>query len=281
MLRLLKTLVDHVATYAILVWLGVICLSWSVIALACYPLLPRRWGTAWGRFGIMAGFRLFAWTLSVSGAYRLDLRAIDTLRGGPPVLLVPNHPSLIDALLILTRHPNLVCVMKQELLRNAFLGAGSRLARYIPSVRGQPRQMIKECVAELGRGGVVLLFPEGTRTTRVPLNALTGSVGVIAKHARVPVQMLIIETDSPYLSKGWPLFRVASLPITYRVRLGRRFDPPENVATFMQELEQEYTTELASAPQNDWLGETAPKPTEQIPRSAGSATRGDRLIQTE
>jgi 1-acyl-sn-glycerol-3-phosphate acyltransferase len=104
------------------------------------------------------------------------------------------------------------------------------------------------------------LFPEGTRTTRVPLNPLTGSVGVIAKHARVPVQMLIIETDSPYLSKGWTLFRVPNLPITYRVRLGRRFDPPSDVAAFMQELEDEYLAELAGAPQSRWLGETGPAP---------------------
>ena len=258
MQRLLKTLADHLATYVGLVGLGVICLAWSVIALVCYPVLPRRSGTAFGRAGIMVGFRLYAWTLSVTGAYRLDLSAVDALRGGPPVVLVPNHPSLIDALLILTRHPNIACVMKQELMRNIFLGAGSRLARYIPS--GQPRQMIKDSIDELARGGVVLLFPEGTRTTRVPLNPLTGSVGVIAKHARVPVQMLIIETDSPYLSKGWTLFRVPSLPITYRVRLGRRFDPPSNVAAFMQELEGEYLSELAGAPQNRWLGETGPAP---------------------
>ncbi len=266
MYRLLKSLVDHVVTYTILVWLGAICLAWSVIALVCYPLLPRRWGTAFGRFGIMAGFRLFAWTLSASGAYKLDLRELEALRGGPPVVLVPNHPSLIDAPLILTRHPNIVCVMKKELLRNVFLGAGSRLARYIPS--GQPRQMIKDCVEELGRGGVVLLFPEGTRTTRVPLNPLTGSAGVIAKNAQVPVQMLIIETDSPYLSKGWTLFRVPSLPITYRVRLGKRFDPPRNAAAFMEELEREFHTELAGAPQNSWLGET-PHPPDH------------RLVQTE
>ena len=265
-LRLLKTLIEHVATYATLLWLGLICLSWSVIALLCYPLLPRRWGTAFGRFGIMAGFRLFAWTLSLTGAYRLDLSAIDQLRDGPPVVLVPNHPSLIDALLILTRHPNLVCVMKKELMRNIFLGAGSRLARYIPS--GQPRLMIKECIESLVQGGVVLLFPEGTRTTRVPLNPLTGSVAVIAKHARVPVQMLIIETDSPYLSKGWPLFKVANLPITYRVRLGRRFEPPADAAAFMEELEQEYRSELSTAMQNQWLGET------------GAAT-DNQLIQTE
>jgi len=264
--RLLKTLIEHLATYAILIFLGVICLSWSVLALIAYPLLPRRWGTALGRFGIMCGFRLFAGTLSLTGAYRLDLSAIDALRGGPPVVLVPNHPSLIDALLILTRHPNLVCVMKKDLMRNIFLGAGSRLARYIPN--GKPRQMIKECVAALGEGGVVLLFPEGTRTRRVPLNPLTGSVGVIAKHAKVPVQMVIIETDSPYLSKGWPLFKVARLPITYRVRLGRRFEPPAEVAPFMEELEREYRSELDTALQNHWLGETGAAP-------------GNRLIQTE
>jgi 1-acyl-sn-glycerol-3-phosphate acyltransferase len=262
MQRLLKTLVDHVGTYVGLIGLGTICLAWSVIALVCYPLLPRCRGTAFGRYGIMFGFRLYAWTLSAIGAYRLDLSAIDALRAGPPVVLVPNHPSLIDAMLILTRHPNLVCVMKKELMRNIFLGAGSRLARYIPS--GQPRKMIKDCIEELGRGSVVLLFPEGTRTTRVPLNRLTGSVGVIAKHAQVPVQMLIVETDSPYLSKGWPLFRVPSLPITYRVRLGRRFDPPSNVAAFMEELEHEYLSELVGAPQNGWLGETSAPPDNQV-----------------
>jgi 1-acyl-sn-glycerol-3-phosphate acyltransferase len=267
MQRLLKFFIDHMVTYTMLVWLGVICLSWSLIALVCYPLLPRRWGTAFGRFGIMAGFRFYAWSLSACGAYRLDLSAIDALRDGPPVVLAPNHPGLIDALLILTRHPNLVCVMKRELLRNIFLGAGSRLARYIPS--GQPRQMIKECVEELRRGGTILLFPEGTRTTRVPINPLTGSVGVIAKHAQVPVQVLIIETDSPYLSKGWPLFRVPSVPITYRVRLGRRFDPPQNVAAFMEELDREFTRELAGAPQAAWLGETSGDPPDH------------RLVQTE
>jgi len=260
--RLIKSLIDHIATYAILVWLGVICLSWSIIALVCYPLLPRDTGTAFGRWGIMAGFRFFAWTLSLCGAYRLDLSAIDALRDGPPLVLAPNHPSLIDALLILTRHPNLVCVMKKELMHNVFLGAGSRLARYIPS--GQPRQMIRDSVEALRRGGVVLLFPEGTRTIRAPINPLTGSAGVIAKHAGVPVQQLIIETDSPYLSKGWPLFRVASLPITYRVRLGRRFNPPQDVAAFMEDMKREFNSELAGALQNGWLGEINSPPDNQL-----------------
>src|SRR5882757_4926132 len=246
-----KIIHEYVVAYTVLTLLGVICLVYSIWALVAYPLLPRRLGTAVGRFGICAGFRMFSWSLTMTGAYRLDLSAIDSLRDGPPVILAPNHPSLIDALLILTRHPNIACVMKAELMNNVFLGAGSRLARYIPS--DQPRQMIKDAVADLREGGVLLLFPEGTRSTREPLNPLKASIGVIAKHAGVPVQVAIIETDSPYLRKGWPLFRRPDLPITYRVRLGRRFDPPADVPAFTAELDRYYRQALEGALQSRWL----------------------------
>jgi 1-acyl-sn-glycerol-3-phosphate acyltransferase len=249
--RFARTLYEYFALYSSLTLLGIICLTWSVFALPLYFILPERLGTSIGRRGIMGGFRLYAWSLSITGAYRLDLRAVDSLRGGPPVILAPNHPCLIDALLILTRHPNLVCVMKSELMRNVFLGSGSRLARYVRN--DSSRQMVKESVAHLRRGGVLLLFPEGTRTIHSPINSLVGSVGLIAKYANVPVQTLVIETDSPYLSKGWPLFRRPSLPITYRVRLGKRFDAPTDVAAFTADLDQYYRRELVGALQSRWL----------------------------
>ncbi|MGA2841097.1 MAG: lysophospholipid acyltransferase family protein [Steroidobacteraceae bacterium] len=251
MLRPLRTLYEYFALYSSLTLLGLICLTWSVFALPLYFVLPRRLGTAVGRRGIMTGFRLYAWYLSATRSYRLDLSAVDTLRGGPPVILAPNHPCLIDALLILTRHPNIVCVMKADLMKNVFLGSGSRLARYVKNESS--RQMVKESVAHLKEGGVLLLFPEGTRTTRPPVNPLVASAGLIAKHAGVPVQTLIIETDSPYLSKGWPLFRRPSLPITYRVRMGKRFPPPKDVGRFTAELDAYYRSELGVALQSRWL----------------------------
>src|ERR1700727_2101820 len=249
--RFLKIAYEYFALYSSLTLLGLICLTWSVFALPLFFLLPRRLGTAVGRRGIMSGFRIYAWSLSVTRTYLLDLRAIDSLKGGPAVILAPNHPCLIDALLILTRHPNIVCVMKSALMRNVFLGSGSRLARYVRN--DSSRQMVKESVSHLKDGGVLLLFPEGTRTTRNPINPLVGSVGLIAKHAQVPVQTLVIETDSPYLSKGWPLFRRPELPIIYRVRLGRRFDPPKDVAAFTDELHRYYRQAVQGALQSRWL----------------------------
>jgi 1-acyl-sn-glycerol-3-phosphate acyltransferase len=251
MLRPLRILYEYFALYSSLILLGIICLTWCGLALPLYFILPPDLGTSVGRRGISAGFRLYAWSLAITGSYRLDLTELDSLKGGPPVILAPNHPCLIDALLILTRHPNIVCVMKAELMRNVFLGAGSRLARYVRNESSL--QMVKESVGHLRRGAVLLLFPEGTRSVRAPINPLVASVGLIAKHADVPVQTLLIETDSPYLSKGWPLFKRPHLPITYRVRLGRRFDPPKDVSAFTHELAAYYRVELAGALQSRWL----------------------------
>jgi 1-acyl-sn-glycerol-3-phosphate acyltransferase len=249
--RYLKIVYEYFALYSSLTLLGLICLAWSVVALPLYFLLPPGAGTTIGRRGIMLGFRLYAWSLAITRVYRLDIGDIDSLKGGPPLILAPNHPCLIDALLILTRHPNIVCVMKSALMRNLFLGSGSRLARYIRN--DSSRQMVKESVAHLRDGAILLLFPEGTRTIRAPVNCLVGSVGLIAKHANVPVQTLVIETDSPFLSKGWPLFRRPALPITYRVRLGKRFDPPSDVEAFTMELDRYYRQALQGALQTRWL----------------------------
>jgi 1-acyl-sn-glycerol-3-phosphate acyltransferase len=136
-------------------------------------------------------------------------------------------------------------VMKADLMRNVFLGAGARLAGYVPNESS--RQLIRESVAHLKRGCLLLLFPEGTRTTRLPINSLVGSVGLIAEHAAVPVQTLVIEADSPFLSKGWPLFRRPDLPIVYKVRLGARFEPPQDVLAFTGALEEYYRNELEGA----------------------------------
>ena len=69
------------------------------------------------------------------------------------------------------------------------------------------------------------MFPEGTRTVTRPLNRFRPGITLIAKLAQAPIQTVFIETDSPYLGKGWPIWRAPPLPIVFRVRLGQRFAP--------------------------------------------------------
>jgi 1-acyl-sn-glycerol-3-phosphate acyltransferase len=242
-LGLLLGIYDYLVLYLGLIWLGLLSLGWTLIATILYPLLPRRLATRLGRYVIMAGFRVYLASLSLSRRCSFDLSALDVLRTETPLIIAPNHPCLLDAVMVISRLPNVACVMKAELMNNIFLGAGARLARYI---RNEPiRQMVLQASEDLKCGSHLLLFPEGTRTTHYPVNPFKGSIALIAHQARMPVQTVWIETSSPYLSKGWPLFRKPSMPISYRVRLGKRFAPPVNTHKFMAELEQYFIQELA------------------------------------
>ncbi len=242
LLRVLLNGYDYVVMYLGLAWLGLLCLAWTPIAMLIYPLLSKQRGRSLGRHVITAVFRMYLASLSLSRRFSFDLQALDALRNEPSLILAPNHPSLLDAVMLMSRLPNVACVLKAELMNNIFLGAGSRLARYI---RNEPvRRMVQLAIQDFDCGSHLLLFPEGTRTTRSPVNPLKGSIALIAHRAQVPVQTVLIETDSKYLSKGWSLFRKPPMPIHYRVRLGRRFEPPQHSQRFMAELEHYFAHEL-------------------------------------
>ena len=234
-------LYDYLVLYLGLIWLGFLSLSWTLIASMLYPLLPERYAIYLGRYVIMITFRAYLASLSLSQRCSFDLTELDVLRNDTPMIIAPNHPTLLDAVMVISRLPNVACVMKAELMNNIFLGAGARLARYI---RNEPiRHMVRQATQDFNTGSHLLLFPEGTRTVRQPINTLKGSVALIAHQAKVPVQTLIIETNSPYLSKGWSLFRKPTMPVSYKIKLGKRFPPPDNPHRLMAELE-EYFNEI-------------------------------------
>jgi 1-acyl-sn-glycerol-3-phosphate acyltransferase len=236
--------------YAILAFgvvvLALICFTWALASLVLNLLLPAEAGRRTGRVGAMWCFRIFLAIMETAGAWRLDLEALDELRDAGPLIIAPNHPSLLDAVLVISRLPNAVSVMKQALLGNFLLAPASRLARYVHN--DTLIRLAARADAELRLGGQLLLFPEGTRSTADPIGPFTDAVGAIARHSAVPVQAVIIEADSRFLGKDWPVSRRPAFPLAYRIRLGRRFDPPRDVRAFTAELERYFTRELASGP---------------------------------
>lgn len=240
-------LYEHLAMVIGLSALALVCLSWTPLAIALHPVLPLRFGRWLGRQAIMRGFRLYVGVLRLLCGCRFDLSEIDALRDQGPMVIAANHPSLLDAVLITSRLPDAVCFMKADIMDNPLFGAGARMARYVRN--DNLLNAVLSCRRELQQGAQLVIFPEGTRTLgypRNPLNPLSRSTALIATRAAVPVQTLIVEFSSPYLGKGWPLWRRPSLPLTCRIRLGRRFDAPHNPRAFTHELEAYFRAELAA-----------------------------------
>lgn len=244
-LKLMAKAAWEYAIFAIgVLYLGILCFVWALIALVLYPVLPTAVGRRVGRLGAMGVFRIYLTGMEALGAWRLDLTALDALRGAGPLIIAPNHPCLLDAVLVMSRVHNALCVMKGALLGNFLLGPASRLARYVRN--DSLLRLVARAGDELRLGGQLLLFPEGTRSTADPIGPFTEAVGALSRRSGVPVQTIIIEADRRFLGKGWTLTSRPRLPLTYRLHLGRRFDPPRDVRAFTAELERYFTRELAA-----------------------------------
>ena len=232
---------EHVAMVIGLGSLALLCLSWLPFAMVLQWLLPRRLGQGLGRSVISFGFRLYLRVLTTFCACRLDLTELDHLRDKGPLIIAANHPSLLDAVLIVSRLPNAICVMKSGLMDNPLLGAAARLANYVRNDGALP--MIAHSRDALTEGAQLVMFPEGSRTQRFPVDTFTPSLCLIARRSGVSVQTVFLEFSTPYLGKSWPLFRRPKLPLHCRARLGRRFEPSQDHAAMTQALEAYFRQE--------------------------------------
>jgi 1-acyl-sn-glycerol-3-phosphate acyltransferase len=231
-----------------ILYFGIFGILVTIFGGTLWLVLPKHSGEKLGRYVHHIIFRVFSIYLRATGLLKLDLSALDRLAKMPePLIVAPNHAALWDAVFIIARLPRTICVMKKSILKNPFLGGGSRLSGYIPN--GTTTRMIRDAAEALERGGQLLLFPEGTRT--VPsarwINPLKGGCALIATRAKVPIYPVFIRSNSRYLQKGWPLWKAPAFPIHVSIETGDPIVPRdgESAAELTARLQSVYEHELA------------------------------------
>ena len=219
-----------------------------IFSLFCWVgqfILPKRSGSVFGRWAIQKLFRFFVGYLQFTGLMKVEFRDedLELLNQEEGVIIAPNHPTLLDAVVMLSRLPRSVCIIKACLWRNPFLG-GAHLARYIRN--DSHGELIRQSVKALEEGGQLLVFPEGTRTVVEPVNEFKRGFALMAKKAQVPVQTVLIETDTEAYRKGKPFFQRPQFPVCFQIRLGERFEPDEdeNLREWVGDLQEYYQGEL-------------------------------------
>lgn len=240
--RTIRSLYEYVVLYGGLLFFAVICLAWSLPASLLRHLLPHRIGLRVGRYAIMLGFRTYLAVIRASGLVKLDLTALDVLRKKPSLVIVTNHPALIDVVLVGSRLPNFVCVLKAKLLDNPLLGGGASMAGYVRN--DSTAMLVREAGVALREGAQLLIFPEGTRTVREPVNEFKGGFALVAKKAGVPVQTVFLDASSPFLGKHWSFFDKPEFPLRYTARLGKCFMVDADAMTFAADLEKYYCEQM-------------------------------------
>jgi len=244
--QLPRSVWEYAVFYFALAYFGVAGIVFTLVSAMLNPLLPQALGKQLGRTTSGFLFRSYLGMLEATRLLHLDLGALDKLRHEGGMVIAPNHPCLLDAVFVISRVPQTVCIMKAAIWDNPVLGGGARLSGYIRN--DSPRSMIRSAASEARAGVPVLVFPEGTRTRGTGVSGFRGGFALIARRARVPVQTVFIETNSPFLGKGWPLWKKPRLPLHYRVRLGRQFNVGNDIHAFVAELRDYYNQELTGPP---------------------------------
>lgn len=131
---------------------------------------------------------------------------------GRGFLLVANHPTLIDVVLLLASFPELSCVVKSSWYDSILLGPMLRNTEHVPGPgHDGPEEelpVVRRMEEKLRQGVPVLVFPEGTRSLATRLRRFRRGGIEAAVRAGAPILPLFIGNDQPFLMKGVPFYRV-------------------------------------------------------------------------
>ncbi len=133
-------------------------------------------------------------------------RRSGTMPGDPrrPYVVVSNHESFVDILLISHLPWEMKWLSKAELFRIPVLGWMLRLAGDIPIQRGfgpSAAEAIARCREALSHRVSVMIFPEGTRSATADLLPFKDGAFRLAIDAGVPILPLVVHGTSTALRK--------------------------------------------------------------------------------
>ena len=157
------------------------------------------------RMVIRRAFRAYVDLMRALGVLRYEIRGLDKLeRGG--LLILANHPTLIDTVFLMAFVKNADCIVKGALWNNPFTRGPVRAAGYINNEGGAA--LVEDCIASLERGNNLIVFPEGTRTgCDGVISMKRGAANIAVRGARAMTPVLI-RCDPPTLGKGEKWWRV-------------------------------------------------------------------------
>ncbi len=202
--------------------------GWLVLALLVFPVINLIYRNRERRAEIAQRIVHATWKLFVQTM--VGLRVIDfeaegesLLRGASGTLVIANHPSLIDVVLIMSLMDRTQCVVKEGVWKNPFMRGVATATNYIPNL-GDPERMIQDCVAALRAGNNLVIFPEGSRTVPGHKVRLQRGFANIAIMANAPIRLVRVSCDPPTLRKGEKWYHIPPRRPVFRVRVCDRLD---------------------------------------------------------
>ncbi|MCP4003619.1 MAG: 1-acyl-sn-glycerol-3-phosphate acyltransferase [bacterium] len=144
---------------------------------------------------------LYTW---LNPIWPVKVEGRNKIRRDTAYVIVVNHQSLLDILVLFRLFVHFKWVSKIENFRVPFIGWNMSMNRYIKLVRGDREsiiQMIAESQRTLESGSSIMMFPEGTRSSDGRIRAFKPGAFELAKRTRSPILPIILDGSARALPK--------------------------------------------------------------------------------
>ena len=142
---------------------------------------------------------------------RLEIRVDPAIPDIKSSVIVCNHLSYLDPILLISLFPRHRTIVKSKFFTYPFFSWVLKGSGYIPSspAREQMDVMIRNMESLKGffaAGGNLFVFPEGTRGTEGRLAPFEKGAFSIARNAQAPIELLRISNSDRLFPRGTPVF---------------------------------------------------------------------------
>src|SRR6056297_59325 len=144
---------------------------------------------------------LYTWIVP---AWRIRIDGREHLPRKTPHVVVSNHQSLLDILILFNLFFHFKFVSKIEIFKIPLIGWNMFLNSYIKLKRGDKKgvaQMLADCEKALAQGSSVLIFPEGTRSPDGHIKTFKLGAFILALKMKAPISPIVIAGTNAALPK--------------------------------------------------------------------------------
>ena len=206
-----------IATGAAFSAFGICGVFFSVLVFPFAWLWPHRASSQRVVAAVIHGFfRALVSLLEAIGVMRLDVSGAAALSARTPAIIVANHPTYLDVVVLLSLIPRACCVVKNAHWGNPCFWGIVRAAQYVSNA--DPSELIEAGARQLAAGYTMIIFPEGTRSPGGDrLHPFSRGFAHMALHSRVPIRPVLIDCDPPAFTKSMRWYHVPSRPFRMRI----------------------------------------------------------------
>lgn len=142
-------------------------------------------------------------------------------------LVLSNHPSLLDVVLIFSQQYKFNCIVKKDLLNNPSMKTPILACGFLPNTESE--ELLEQSHRVL-QNQALLLFPEGTRTGWDGVVKLhRGAVSIGLRSAKMITPLKIKMTPLNF-KKGQPWYKIPKTCVQYELTVGEDIDPQQWLA---------------------------------------------------